>query len=90
MISNCRARKNTTGIRSAFIGRPVRPPRAQGDATRPALLEHGPCPQHRMRFVNVRRAAGLEPLADLSATSVGSAGVGEQSGTTPGTEEEDG
>jgi ribonuclease HII len=29
-----------------------------------ALLEHGPCPQHRMRFVNVRRAAGLEPLAD--------------------------
>ena len=53
-----------------------------------ALLEHGPCPQHRMRFVNVRRAAGLEPLADLSATSVGSAGVGEQSGTTPGTEED--
>jgi ribonuclease HII len=27
-----------------------------------ALLEHGPCPQHRMRFVNVRRAAGLEPF----------------------------
>ena len=53
-----------------------------------ALAEHGPCPQHRMRFVNVRRAAGLEPLADLSATSVGSAGVGEQSGTTPGTEED--
>ena len=26
-----------------------------------ALLEHGPCPVHRMRFVNVRRAAGLEP-----------------------------
>ncbi|MGH3361383.1 MAG: ribonuclease HII [Nocardioides sp.] len=26
------------------------------------LLEHGPCPEHRMRFVNVRRAAGLEPL----------------------------
>ena len=26
-----------------------------------ALVEHGPCPQHRMRFVNVRRAAGLEP-----------------------------
>jgi hypothetical protein len=25
-----------------------------------ALTEHGPCPQHRMRFVNVRRAAGLE------------------------------
>ena len=25
-----------------------------------ALAEHGPCPEHRMRFVNVRRAAGLE------------------------------
>jgi ribonuclease HII len=24
-----------------------------------ALEEHGPCPEHRMRFVNVRRAAGL-------------------------------
>lgn len=31
-----------------------------------ALTEHGPCPIHRMRFVNVRRAAGLvdeEPLS---------------------------
>ena len=27
-----------------------------------ALLQHGPCPEHRRRFVNVRRAAGLEPL----------------------------
>ena len=46
-----------------------------------ALLEHGPSPVHRMRFVNVRRAAGLEPpldatgaptTADLSrATNVG-------------------
>lgn len=27
-----------------------------------ALSEHGPSPIHRMRFVNVRRAAGLEPL----------------------------
>ena len=26
-----------------------------------ALVEHGPSPVHRMRFVNVRRAAGLEP-----------------------------
>src|SRR6478736_8221242 len=25
------------------------------------LTALGPCPQHRMRFVNVRRAAGLEP-----------------------------
>jgi ribonuclease HII len=28
-----------------------------------ALTEHGPSPVHRRRFVNVRRAAGLEPLA---------------------------
>ena len=27
-----------------------------------ALTEHGPSPVHRWRFVNVRRAAGLEPL----------------------------
>lgn len=32
-----------------------------------ALEEHGPSPVHRMRFVNVRRAAGLEPLADEAA-----------------------
>jgi ribonuclease HII len=30
-----------------------------------ALTEHGPSPVHRMRFVNVRRAAGLEPLLDV-------------------------
>ena len=30
-----------------------------------ALEAHGPCPEHRMRFVNVRRAAGLEPLAPV-------------------------
>ena len=44
-----------------------------------ALLEHGPCPQHRMRFVNVRRAAGLEPAPGLDegpATSVGPEGPG--------------
>src|SRR3954462_8988418 len=32
-----------------------------------ALTEHGPCPIHRMRFVNVRRAAGIpdaEPHRD--------------------------
>jgi ribonuclease HII len=31
-----------------------------------ALQEHGPCPVHRMRFVNVRRAAGIvdpEPIS---------------------------
>ncbi len=27
-----------------------------------ALTRHGPCEIHRMRFVNVRRAAGLEPV----------------------------
>ena len=32
-----------------------------------ALAEHGPCEIHRMRFVNVRRAAGLEPLPGLVA-----------------------
>ena len=36
------------------------------DAHSAALDRHGPSPVHRMRFVNVRRAAGLEP-----ATSVG-------------------
>jgi ribonuclease HII len=37
-----------------------------------ALTEHGPSPVHRMRFVNVRRAAGLEPLPDeAGATRVG-------------------
>jgi ribonuclease HII len=30
-----------------------------------ALTRHGPSPVHRMRFVNVRRAAGLEPLDDV-------------------------
>lgn len=30
-----------------------------------ALREHGPAPVHRMRFVNVRRAAGLEPLDEM-------------------------
>ena len=50
-----------------------------------ALAERGPCPAHRMRFVNVRRAAGLEPVPD-AATSVGA----EQLGTTElGTTEED-
>ncbi len=29
-----------------------------------ALLAHGPSPVHRMRFVNVRRAAGLEPFPE--------------------------
>ena len=36
------------------------------DAHAAALTEHGPSPVHRMRFVNVRRAAGLEPPLDPS------------------------
>ena len=35
------------------------------DVHEAALAEHGPAPVHRMRFVNVRRAAGLQPLADV-------------------------
>jgi ribonuclease HII len=31
-----------------------------------ALAEHGPCPIHRMRFVNVRRAAGMSEEAPWS------------------------
>src|SRR5215218_9902337 len=34
------------------------------DAHAAALTEHGPSPVHRMRFVNVRRAAGIEPPLD--------------------------
>jgi ribonuclease HII len=62
-----------------------------------ALTEHGPCPEHRMRFVNVRRAAGLEPLPDASreerdpsvaelveSTSVGSGGSGRSQPGGPG------
>jgi ribonuclease HII len=44
-----------------------------------ALTEHGPCPIHRMRFVNVRRAAGicdagpisLEPQLELDLLEAG-------------------
>ena len=35
-----------------------------------ALTEHGPSPVHRMRFVNVRRAAGLEPPLDPSVSDL--------------------
>lgn len=40
-----------------------------------ALTEHGPCPVHRRRFVNVRRAAGLEDVAGMEEAVVGSAGL---------------
>ncbi len=47
------------------------------DAHAAALLEHGPSPVHRMRFINVRRAAGLEPPLDPSVEDlVGSTNVG--------------
>ena len=46
-----------------------------------ALAEHGPCPVHRMRFVNVRRAAGSEPFVpEDAATRVGRAGQGRATG----------
>jgi ribonuclease HII len=35
-----------------------------------ALTRLGPCPEHRMRFVNVRRAAGLEPPLDVHNSEV--------------------
>jgi len=58
-----------------------------------ALAEHGPCPEHRMRFVNVRRAAGLEPMPEAPldpATSVGLEQLGSTpAGLEPGTTEED-
>lgn len=47
------------------------------EAHEAALAEHGPSPVHRMRFVNVRRAAGLEARLE-PATSLGP----EQPGTT--------
>jgi ribonuclease HII len=40
-----------------------------------ALLEHGPSAVHRMRFVNVRRAAGLEPASTGHNGDLGRAGV---------------
>ncbi|MBS2937432.1 ribonuclease HII [Nocardioides sp. J2M5] len=51
-----------------------------------ALAAHGPSPVHRMRFVNVRRAAGLEPGAEVP-TRVG----GQEHEQGPGSgEQEDG
>jgi ribonuclease HII len=39
-----------------------------------ALRRHGPCSEHRMRFVNVRRAAGLEPWPEDPGVENGAAG----------------
>jgi ribonuclease HII len=45
-----------------------------------ALSEHGPCPQHRRRYVNVRRALGLV-TDDLGVDEVGEVvSVGENDG----------
>lgn len=44
-----------------------------------ALREHGPAPVHRMRFVNVRRAAGLAPLAGPDDGKVAMGGLWEES-----------
>jgi ribonuclease HII len=44
-----------------------------------ALREHGPAPVHRMRFVNVRRAAGLEPLPGADDENVAVGGLREES-----------
>jgi ribonuclease HII len=38
-----------------------------------ALTAHGPSPVHRMRFVNVRRAAGLEPATSVDLQDQGRA-----------------
>lgn len=54
------------------------------DVHESALAEHGPSPVHRMRFVNVRRAAGLEPMPGPAldpGTSVGPERAGTEQGT---------
>lgn len=48
-----------------------------------ALEAHGPSAVHRMRFVNVRRAAGLEPPLEPSPNDLGTA----EDGVHPGGEE---
>jgi len=57
------------------------------DAHAAALLEHGPSPVHRMRFVNVRRAAGIAPPLDPTVeVLVGSTNVGANAGLAIGGE----
>ena len=48
------------------------------DVHNAALVAHGPCPEHRMRFVNVRRAAGLEPLVESDDRDRSRRGPGRQ------------
>ena len=51
---------------------PEETPAAAETGDRTAALEaHGPCPVHRRRFVNVRRAAGLADALE----SVGAVGT---------------
>ena len=56
------------------------------DGHQSALTEHGPSPVHRMCFVNVRRAAGLERLVDPASGSADDDGLTED-GLDPGGEE---
>ena len=46
------------------------------------LARHGPSPVHRMRFVNVRRAAGLEPVPGESPGARAEGLVGYRGGAT--------
>jgi ribonuclease HII len=50
------------------------------DAHSAALHQHGPCPVHRMRFVNVRRAAGLEAATRVGADAGDAAGPADEEG----------
>ncbi|WP_139981985.1 ribonuclease HII [Nocardioides litoris] len=52
-----------------------------------ALSEHGPSPVHRMRFVNVRRAAGLEPPLPGLAEELADDDGRPEPGVDPGREE---
>ena len=54
-----------------------------------ALTAHGPAPVHRMRFVNVRRAAGLEPMPEPPLDPATSVGLEQLSTRELGTTEED-
>jgi ribonuclease HII len=50
------------------------------EAHQAALLEHGPCSEHRYCYVNVRTAAGLEPVV---------AGVVDDNGVVIGSDEQE-
>jgi ribonuclease HII len=54
-----------TGLHDQFPGYDFRTHKYITDEHADALTRHGPCLEHRMRFVNVRRAAGLKPLPEV-------------------------